>query len=362
MSIPAPVTATYWIETENPQEALTALCRGQSVGNPIQLTPYETPDFLQKWEADYKILQDSLERFIKVEVKWPVHNFGHEGVNYLLSVLMGGQCDIDIIKSCRLVELDVSSLVRFYPQPRYGINGIRRLINVHGRALIGGIVKPKIGLTPQQVAAVCKEMADGGVDFIKDDELLADQPWCPLQDRVKAVSKALKGYHILYAPCITSDGKDVSRKARMARDEGATAVHLNLWCSLGSFLRVRKAVDLPIFFQKSGDKCWTTGPYSIDYSVICYLAKLCGCDMGHIGMYGGYLSEQVGILKTRMEKFSPSLPSFSCGMTPELGSRILQLFGTDGVLTSGGFIHSHPSGPAAGVRALREATHAVCAS
>lgn len=362
MSIPAPVTATYWIETDDPKAALTALCRGQSVGNPTHLTPYETPDFLHKWQATYKILQDSLEKYVKVEVKWPVHNFGHEGFNYLLSVLMGGQCDVDIIKGCRLVDLDLSSLTRFYPGAPFGIGGIRRILGVHGRALIGGIVKPKIGLSPQQVADVCKEMADGGVDFIKDDEILADQPWCPLAERVRAVAKALKGYKVLYAPCITGDGRDITRKARMARNEGATALHLNLWCGLGAFYAVRKVVNLPLFFQKSGDKCWTSGAYSIEYSVICYLAQLAGCDMGHIGMYGGYLAEQVGVLKTRIEKFSPALPSFSCGMDPIVAARIIQLFGTDVMLTSGGYIHSHPEGPAAGVRAMREVTHAVCAT
>ena len=67
-------------------------------------------------------------------------------------------------------------------------------------------------------------MADGGVDFIKEDEVLGDPQWCPLTERVPLVATALSGYRTIYAPCVTADGAEVVRHAQLARDLGATAI------------------------------------------------------------------------------------------------------------------------------------------
>ncbi len=54
-----------------------------------------------------------------------------------------------------------------------GIKGCRQLTNVENRPLIGTIIKPSIGLTPEQTAEMVKTLAGAGIDFIKDDELLS---------------------------------------------------------------------------------------------------------------------------------------------------------------------------------------------
>src|SRR2546425_9511728 len=41
--------------------------------------------------------------------------------------------------------------------PAFGIPGTRRLAGVHGRPLIGTIIKPSIGLTPAQTAELRSE-------------------------------------------------------------------------------------------------------------------------------------------------------------------------------------------------------------
>lgn len=349
------IKATYLVETDDPKGALTAITRGQSVGNPSILTQYETRAFLDKWCAKGKIEHESKENLYTFVVEWPQANFGTEGVNYLLSVVMGGQCDIDLIRGCRLIDLDLGQHARHWLTPRYGMAGLRRELQVYGRALVGGIVKPKIGLKPHELADVVQQMAEGGCDFIKEDEILADQYWCPMEQRLPLIAKVLQGYKTLYACCVTGDGSEVWKKARRARELGATAIHLNLWCGLGTYRDVRTHVQLPLFFQKSGDKVWTTGPYSIDYSVICQLVNLVGCDFANVGMYGGYLAESVEVLQRRIRKLGTTLPSFSCGMNPSLAEQIVKLFRNDVMVTSGGFIHGQAEGIAASVRALRRA-------
>ena len=352
------LVATYLIETLHPQDALTAILRGQSVGNPTLLTPYETPEFLAQWQATGTIEPVGTNRY-HATIQWPIANVAGEGINFLLSLLVGGQCDLGSLIQYQLIQLDLGSLADGFPRPRYGMAGLRQAIGVSHRPFIGGIIKPKIGLTPTQVATICQQMADGGIDFIKDDELLSNQPWCPLAKRVKAVSHALKGYQVLYAPCITGDGKEILKKAHVARDAGATALHLNLWCGLGAFLQVRRSMKLPLFFQKSGDKVWTEGPFGMATDVLYQLIHTVGADIAHVGMWGGYLSEGETILQMRMAAMQTTLPSFSCGMTPELASKITRTFGNDIMVTSGGWIHSRPEGITEAVKQLRRAVESA---
>ena len=332
------LTATYLVDTDNPQEALNAICRGQSVGNPDILTPYETKDFLDTWAATGKFWREGGDTYVML-VKFPQRNAGAEGINYLLSVLLGGQCDIDIIRGCRLMSVDLGYQRHHFKPPRFGITGLRKQLRIPHRAFVGGIIKPKIGLTPKQLAEVVHQMADGGCDFIKEDEILADQFWCPMSQRLPLVAKALEGYPVVYLACVTGDGSEAWRKARRAQQLGATGVHLNVWCGLGTYQDVRQHIKIPIHFQKSGDKVWTTGPFSIEPSVLYQFVNLVGCDTAHVGMYGGYMAEEIKELRKRITALGTTLPTFSCGLTPELAKRIIQQFGTNLAVFSGGWIH-----------------------
>ena len=350
------ILATYLVETTHPTEALQALCRGQSVGNPTILTPYETKAFLDQWAA--RGLWRQQGGAYVMTVRFPQGNFGTEGLNYLLSVLLGGQCDVDLIQGCRLMRLELGRHRRHLGTPRFGTAGLRRLLGVQGRALVGGILKPKIGLSPLQVADVVKQMADGGCDVIKEDEILADQYWCPMTQRLPLVKKALEGYQILYLACVTGDGSEAWVKARCALRAGAGGVHLNIWAGLGTYLDVWRHLSAPIHFQKSGDKVWTQGAFSLDARVLYQLAHVAGCDLAHVGMYGGYLAESVGELQERITALETTLPSFSCGMTPPRGAEIIRRFGEDVLLLSGGWVHGQPQGVTWACQQLRKVADA----
>jgi len=333
------ITACFKIKTKNLELARQAFVYGQSIGNPTLRTPWDKK--LSKHLIEVNISEDTDSYLF--DVTYPLANFSpDDGISYILSVLMGGQTDIDAIEACRLVYLDLGPLERNFLGPRYGINGVREFLDVKDRALVGGIIKPKIGLHPEALAFICREMVEGGIDFIKEDEILSNQEFAPVSKRVKSILKVLKP-RTIYAPCITGDGSEVIKKAMKLERMGVRAVHLNVWCGLGIFNELRRRTSLMIFFQKSGEKVWSTGPFSIDFSVLCYLINLIGCDFTHIGMFGGYLSETTIEIGLKINNLRDTIPSFSCGMTPERARTIVKLFGKNVMVTSGGWIHSQTS-------------------
>ena len=57
--------------------------------------------------------------------------------------------------------------------------------------MIGTIIKPNVGLSPAETAELVATLCDAGIDFIKDDELQSDGPYCPFDERVRAVMRAV---------------------------------------------------------------------------------------------------------------------------------------------------------------------------
>ena len=78
---------------------------------------------------------------------------------------------------------------------------------------VGAIVKPSLGLAPAEVGDVAADLAAGGAELFKDDELLGDPPWCPLSDRVRAVSQVC-GPSVTYCANVTGPSATLVERAR----------------------------------------------------------------------------------------------------------------------------------------------------
>ena len=360
------LVVTYLVQSKDLEKAADAIAIGQSVGNPNLRLDGETKEMWDQFGCSIRSIdpEASVRGRGKVIIGYPLKNFTQKSLTHLLVSVMGGQMDIDIIEGCQLTDIQIpEEMVRQYKGPNHGIKGIRDYLGAMGRPLVGGIVKPKTGITPDKLADICKQMADGGIDFIKEDEILGAIDHCPFKDRVEKVSKALKGHKVIYAPCVTSPIADFPEVAKIINQSlAAPAFHYNIWGGLDAFKYLAELVGGFSFYQKSGDRVITDGRFSIDFTVWCRLARLAGADFIHAGMIGGYLDEPVEMMRRRLDALAApwyglktTLGSLSCGATPGMVQGMVSKLGIDIMVSSGGCLHAHPKGSFGGAKAFRDA-------
>ena len=349
-------------------DAAFDLSVGQSIGNPNKRSVWETPEMIATYCA--KILRgpDLDKNSGEVEIGFPLINidWATDGIAQLLCTIAGGQVDIDRILGCRALSLEFSDafITANFNRPKYGLTGFRELTGQYNKPLFGGIIKPKIGITPDQLLDMTKQLVDGGVDFIKEDEIMSNPAICRLEDRVELISRYISNTKTVYCFCINADPVYIVPRAQFVAENGGRGVHINVWSGLGAFKSIRDQ-DLPLYihYQKSGDRIFTSrhNPFSISWQLCCQLATYCGVDTIHAGMWGGYLSDPEQELRETMRILTDGnvTPALSCGLTAESIQPIVDKFGVDWLGNSGGGIHSDPNGSAAGARAIRNAVDAV---
>lgn len=363
---------TYDVKsTVSVYDAAWGIAIGQSIGNPSKRSVWETPAMIEAHCA--KILRN--ENFTKkngqVTIAYPNANIDWhtDGIAQLLCIIMGGQTDIDTIKQCRVVGLEIHPDIvkKYFNKPRYGITGMRNLTGVGNKPFFGGIIKPKTGITPNQLLDMVKELVEGGVNFIKEDEILGNPAVNRLEDRVPLIAKYLEGKNVVYTFCINSDPLHVLDRARLVAahsNDTGLGVHVNIWSGLGVYKSIRD-LDLPLFihYQKSGDKVLThkSNAFGFSWQLLCQLAAYSGVDTIHSGMWGGYLSDTEEDINATFKVLHENnvVPALSCGMTAELIPPIVEKFGIDWMANVGGAIHSHPEGTIAGAKKIRKAIDAL---
>jgi len=339
---------------------------GQSVGNPKVRNGWETPEL---WERAGCRIEGDIEwmKTVKegeVVIAYPLANidFATDGISQLLCQIMGGQLDIDTIRDCVVLDLDIPEEVekKYFLGPKFGFTKIRDFVGAHGKPLLGGIIKPKVGCTTATLLEVIKQLVEGGCNFIKEDEIMANASHAPLAERVPLICDYLKDKKVVYCFCINGDADVVLDRVKFVHQCGGNGVHVNFWSGLGIYKRIRE-LDLPIHvhYQKSGISILTDkrNPFHIEWSVVCKLAGMAGVDFIHAGMLGGYsdngreeITKVLGILR----KYG-TVTALSCGMHPGLVQAIRKEIGDDWMANCGGAIHGHPGGTYAGARAMRQA-------
>ena len=360
--------ATYQVKSDkNLRDAAWNIAIGQSVGNPNVRNRWESEDLFK----NHSCLIDGNEKQLlkkkkgEVKIAFPVINtdWTTDGISHLLCQVMGGHVDIDLVKNCRLVKLDLPTTVTsHFKGPKFGMSGMRQFTGQYDKPLIGGIIKPKTGISPEVLLDMVKELVEGGVDFIKEDEIMSNPAVCPLEKRVPLIANYLasQSRKVVFCHTINCDTHVLESRVRMIHSLGGNGIHINVWSGYGSYNSIR-SFDLPIYihFQSSGAKVVTdvNHRFSISWPVMCQLATLMGVDTIQTGMVGGYsnddpqeILECIDILRK-----GNTVPALSCGLHPGLIDKITSLVGNDYLGNAGGAIHGHPEGTLSGAKAMRQA-------
>lgn len=354
------------------KDAAWNLAIGQSIGNPNNRSIWETQEMFENHSCvvlgDESYLK-SVEEGI-IEIAFPISNidFEEDGISQIICHIAGGQVDILEIEKCVILDITLPEELEktFRLKPAYGIDGFRKFNGVSNKPFLGGIIKPKLGMSPEVLLEAVKEMVDGGVNFIKEDELLGNPYHCTLKERVPLISNWLSknAPDVIYTFCINGDSPYALQRAKFVSEEGGTGIHINVWSGLGVYRAIRKEnPNLWIHFQKSGDKFFTDrrSPFHIYWPVVCKIAGWSGCDSIHAGMIGGYMNQDDEELFDALKvlwKYN-IVPALSCGMHPGLVSYINQLINShDWMANVGGALHGHPMGTLSGAKAMKQSINA----
>ena len=310
-----------------------------------------------------------------MQIALPTVNIG-PSIPMLLATAIGN--DVSTSVQAKLVDLEVpDTLAEELVGPRFGIEGVRKLVGVNDRPLVLNMIKPCTGLTPEAGAQIFYETALGGVDLIKDDELMGNPSFSPVVDRVKAYLAAGErardetGRDVVYLPNVTDRADRMLDTARRAVDAGARAV-MCAYASVGygGLQSLSEIVGVPILAHYAAAGPYFEGPGTGMSAPIALglLPRLAGGDLAiTITPYGGYPLRRLQYLKMIQQltlprpHIAPTFPVIGGGVHPGTVETYMGELGPDIVLGAGGAIQGHPDGAAAGADAMRQAIDAVMA-
>jgi len=342
--------------------------RQRSAGRLVAV--YSVPDY----ESYHAIPVDTPIRWFIARVAFPWINF-YDNLPLLLSSVIG---NISAMDNLKLIDLDLpQSYLAQFKGPRFGLDGLRKMLDVYKRPLLNNMIKPCTGLTPDEGAALFYGAAAGGTDWIKDDELLGGSPaFSPLEERVRAYMAAArradaeKDEKTLYSVNITDNHERILDNALRAIDAGANALMVNIFYA--GFSAVKQLSDdpritVPLMIHNCGSGAMVGNPTGGFSSIVgAKLARLSGADMylNYVPTmkFGGIEEKFRRIAHTclaPMQNIKSTMVHVGGGVTPGLVPYLMNLLGNDIAIGAGGGIHSHPGGPAAGARALRASIDAT---
>ena len=375
------INASYQLSTSADPQRTAALIAGEQSSGTFIAIPGEDEALKARAAATYDIqaLEDQpVEgdvRHYRLTLSWPLANIGPSLPN-LMATMAGNLYELRPVKSLRLLDFDLPrAFADAYPGPAFGIAGTRALTGVSQAPLIGTIIKPSVGLSAADTAAMVEQLCAAGIDFIKDDELQADGPACPFDERVRLCMQVIRkhaersGRKVMYAFNLTGELDEMRRRHDLVMAEGGTAVMLSLnSVGMSGFNAFRRHTQLPIHAHRNGWGYLQTG-----WSYVAWqkLWRLAGVDHMHVnGIANKFQEDDDSVIASARACLKPLFSHKPCAVMPVFssGQTVMQaeptwqrLQSPDLIFLAGGGLFAHPGGIAAGVSALRQAWDAAMA-
>lgn len=387
MTVSAHVLAEYVVETALPLEQVAETLAGEQSTGTFVRVERESDALRSRFAASVESIDEipltgasplpgtvgdpNRRRRAVVRLRFPLDNFGPSLPN-LQAAVAGNLFELKELAAIKLVDLELpSAFAERYGGPRFGLAGTRARMRRESGALIGTIVKPSIGLAPGELAEVVAELAEAGVDFIKDDELQGNGPHAPLAERVAAVMPVLRafaertGRMPMYAFNITDDIHLLERNHDLVVAAGGTCVMVCVnMVGLAGLAHVRRFARVPIHGHRAMFGAVSRSE-QLGFSFRAWqkLARLAGADHLHTNGISNKFYESddevlssIAAVRAPMDGIADTVPVLSSGQWGGLAHATYRAVSSDDLLVlAGGGIHGHPDGAAAGVASMREA-------
>ncbi|WP_342543709.1 2,3-diketo-5-methylthiopentyl-1-phosphate enolase [Paenisporosarcina sp. FSL H8-0542] len=373
------VVATYLVHSieENLEKKAEGIALGLTVGSWTDLPQLEQQQLKKHKGRVVSVEKENsqLESRTKgiIRIAYPTANFSPDLPAILTTTF--GKLSLD--GEIKLIDLEFSpELTGHFPGPKFGTEGIRQLTGVQERPFVMSIFKGILGKDLDFLLTQLEHQARGGVDFVKDDEILFENESTPFEQRIVKGREVLEhvlsetGHRTRYAVNLTGRTFDLRDKARHATELGADMLLFNVYAygldTLQS-LAEDPEIAIPIMAHPAVSGAFTP---SRKYGLSNHLAlgkilRLAGADFSLFpSPYGSVALEKSETLQIAEALQVPgliktSLPVPSAGIHPGMVPQLIEDFGIDSVINAGGGVHGHPAGSVAGGKAFRQAVDAT---
>ncbi len=367
------VVCRYRVSTDLPMEkAAEAIAAEQSTGTWTGISTLDRTIFDHLGARITSIEGDM------VTAEFPVDDFSIEvgSVPQILSVIAGNLFGLGALKGVRLEDVTFPpAITEQFKGPKFGAEGIRKALGRPEKPLVGTIVKPKIGLSPEKTAEYVYEAGAGGLTNSKDDETLVDQPFCPIEDRTVRVAEALdrlesEGHLMMHAINVSTRGDRIVELAEKVQGWGARELMVDvITCGFGAVQALAEdpSIKVPIHVHRTMHGAFTKNPqHGVAMLPLTKLTRMVGGDALHIGTLGvgkmsGGKSEDSNLRACLGSDvpYKTVMPVCSGGVHPGLVGEIIRRSGMDVQIQAGGGVAGHPQGVRGGARAMCQAVDAA---
>ena len=367
VSIGIEQTTGSWVDVPEETNEMREMYASKIIG------VYEVPNYENQTDVNLNVAPGGM-RFYIIRIGYPVANI-ENNIPLLIGSIMGNIMSMPYLK---LLDIDFpKKYVKDFQGPKFGIQGIRDILKVYDRPLLNNMIKPCTGYTPEVGNKLFFEAAAGGVDVIKDDELIGgDRSFNKLADRVKlnmeSVQKAkeIKGENTLYACNITDEVCRLKDNAMTVIENGGNCIMVDIHGTGYTAVRALAEdpdITVPILAHSCFNGAFTCSPnQGMSSKVVNKLVRMSGADIyltqPPYGKFDNTFDNYITNINASKAKFydlKPMLPFVGGGVVPGLVAKFMDDCGPDLLLGVGAGIHAHPMGPRAGAIAFRKAIDAV---
>jgi len=380
------IIAKYYIETPFAVEKAAQVLAGEQSSGTFVAVPGETEELKKRFAARVEKVtklesvnepaipgakaKEGLYHRANIEVSWSIENFGYN-LPVLISTLQGNLYELTQFTGLKLMDIEFPvSYASHFEGARFGIEGSRLSTGVNGRPLIGTIIKPSIGMTPEQTAELVKNLLEAGIDFIKDDELISSAANSTFENRVNAIMRVINahadktGKKVMYAFNISDEVDSMLHRYDHIVNAGGTCAMISLnSVGLSGTKKVCDQGQLVIHGHRNGWGMLNRHPLlGIEFPAYQKLWRLAGVDQIHVnGIQNKFWESDDSVVRSIEACLKPLfgrtvLPVVSSG---QWGGQAFETYRrtqtTNLLYMAGGGIMAHPGGPANGVRALQQA-------